>query len=518
MKNTALEKIHNNILLPNRVNDRIKEVLFEDAAYVADELVELSEEILLQLASIGITLYLNQSNQKAVYSDFLIQLFTTNAHAYNAGPLFRWAAHMIKDIEGDEIDVIKSLFWKSTNQNDFVLNPDFDRLSTLRNAVMHGFFILPPQRNQEEATHLASILELLVKEEVFKIKANYSCHFLKNNDGLYTFSGDWKINSNQWIEYSECYDFGKLSAKILYENSDQYEIDQKLLIEKSQKSVPLNPLISKFLNENDKGALGYWLRPSQSTENYYSSLCKNLFSNGDVLTVCQSLDDLGVNFTADFLLNRVVKHLVLNTGDSKYSKDPRKALVQLRKKCRLKPVIIIDKIHICLFNTSHLLSLFDLFYENNIQVIVFGVQHPWLGQFFNQSINDFSEAYQPEEDEWQLVLSNYVRFKGPDFNVPDQKLDYKLLLKITKMAVNDLNSGPILARRFADRYKFPMEFVNEVFDILSPFYINDTQEFEMDTLDEFYNFPKETTEASRILFSIGRRDTKLEYRHKVLKR
>jgi hypothetical protein len=63
-----------------------------------------------------------------------------------------------------------------------------------------------------------------------------------------------------------------------------------------------------------------------------------------------------------------------------------------------------------------------------------------------------------------------------------------------------------------------MEYVHEVFDALSPFYTNRAEAFEMDVLDELYNFPKEITEASRVLFSIGRRDTKLEYQHKILKK
>ena len=48
MKNTELEKIHNNPFIPQRVNNLVKEVLEEDPAYVADELVELSEQILLE--------------------------------------------------------------------------------------------------------------------------------------------------------------------------------------------------------------------------------------------------------------------------------------------------------------------------------------------------------------------------------------------------------------------------------------------------------------------------------------
>ena len=84
MKNTVLENLYNNHLLPIKINDRIKDVLDEDVAYAADELVELSEEVLLQLASLGILLYLNQNKQKAVFNDFIIQLFTSNSHTYNA--------------------------------------------------------------------------------------------------------------------------------------------------------------------------------------------------------------------------------------------------------------------------------------------------------------------------------------------------------------------------------------------------------------------------------------------------
>jgi hypothetical protein len=157
-----------------------------------------------------------------------------------------------------------------------------------------------------------------------------------------------------------------------------------------------------------------------------------------------------------------------------------------------------------------------LFYENDIQVITFGIRHPWIDQFFNQSIISFGNPIHPKKEEWQSILLNYLRFKGPNKNVADQKKDYDLLLHITETAITELGGESIVARRFADKHKFPMEFVHEVFDALSPFYVNNTKTFEMDVLDELYNFPKDTTEASRILFSIGRRDTKLEYQHKTL--
>ena len=114
-------------------------MLNEDEAYVADELVSLSEEILIQIAAIGISAYLSQPKQKQVFNDFILQLFTSKSHTYNAGPLYRWAANMVKELDDDFSKKFHSLFWK-----EGFLNQDINRLSKLRNAIMHGFFILQP--------------------------------------------------------------------------------------------------------------------------------------------------------------------------------------------------------------------------------------------------------------------------------------------------------------------------------------------------------------------------------------
>jgi hypothetical protein len=61
--------------LPPRLNQKIEAVQSEDDAYAADELVELGEEILSQLAAMGMAVYLQQAKQKEVFNDFLISLF-----------------------------------------------------------------------------------------------------------------------------------------------------------------------------------------------------------------------------------------------------------------------------------------------------------------------------------------------------------------------------------------------------------------------------------------------------------
>ena len=517
MKNTELEKIYKNPFIPQRVNNLVKEVLEEDPAYVADELVELSEEILLQLSALGMSMYLEQSIQKDVFNDFIIDLFTTKSHSYNAGPLFKWTAHMVKDLEGDDISLIKPFFWSLNKHNKLVLNPNLIRLSELRNAVMHGFFILPADRNQEEAEHLASLLNSFIEKELFKFSPKNNFHFLNHDKDLHSFVGDWTIDSSKWVNYSQCDEFGKLSMKIQFETSDEYEIEQQKLIDNYLENKQSISKVNEFINNSNKGALGIWGRPSQNLEEYYAAVCNGFKNNNEVLTLFQSLEGLGVNFTSDFLLNRLVLKIASSVGESKYSRNNKKALVQLRKKCNQKIILVLNNIHIGLFNSSHVLSLFSLFYENNIQIITFGIHHPYLDQFFNSAIKDFENPYHPEKNDWEPVIANYLRFKGPNNQVADQKDDYELILKIVKAAISDLGNGPLVARQFADNNKFPMEFVHEVFDAISPYYVSGRKSFELDVIDELYDFPKEITEASRILFSLGRRDTKLEYQHKTLK-
>ena len=110
-----------------------------------------------------------------------------------------------------------------------------------------------------------------------------------------------------------------------------------------------------------------------------------------------SLDSHGVNITDDFLLKRVVKKLAEQSNNDSFSNDPRKALIQLSKKCTKKIVVILHNIHINLFNSDHLLHLKDLFYENNILLVAFGNHYPFQDKFFNNSYTIDSDAYLPKE-------------------------------------------------------------------------------------------------------------------------
>ncbi|MFM7104648.1 MAG: hypothetical protein ACKOW8_03935 [Flavobacteriales bacterium] len=73
--------------LPKRISFKAQACLVEDEAYAADELVELAEEILSQMAAMAMAHYIRHASQKEVYNDFLIQLFNGSGHEFNANSL-----------------------------------------------------------------------------------------------------------------------------------------------------------------------------------------------------------------------------------------------------------------------------------------------------------------------------------------------------------------------------------------------------------------------------------------------
>ena len=510
MKNTELEKYYNNPLIPDSINEKIKEIMDEDEAYVADELVELCDEILIQLASIGIALYLSQKKQDENFNDFIIQLFTNRAHYYNAGPLYRWSAHMIKDLKDEKSKKIHHLFW---NENQ--LNEQINNLSELRNAVMHGFFVLPAERNIEEANNLAEVLKSIIESDLFHLIDEPSFHFLKKEKDLTSFTGTWDIKETDWDSYKGSFDFGVLTQRIQYEKSEKYEEDQRKILEK-KNNANCDEIID-YINQSTRGAISCFFRPSSNYVDTYSSIVNELQKDENNIVFFQNLESNGLNFTSAFFIERLNKFLANKTNTSQQSKNHRRALIQLRNKTSSKIIVIINNIHLAMFNDDHILKLTDLFYENNIHFVGVGIFHSWLEKFFNKSVvfDEKTEAVRVEV--LNKITSNYFRFKGPNKNLEEEKDDYQLQIKILLELVKEIDKKKIIiAREFSDRNKYPIEFVHEAIDILSPFYNISNKNFLKDELDELYDFPKEITESSRVLFSIGRRDTKLEYQHKTI--
>jgi hypothetical protein len=498
--------------LPQRLNQKIQALESEkDDAYAADELVELGEEILSQLAAMGIAVYLQQAKQKEVFNDFLISLFLSNGHAYNAGPLYRWAANMIKDAEGTEAELLKPFFWQKDDGKE-ILNKTIHHLAGLRNAVMHGFFILPPEDNRKEAKRMEAILQSMVSANLFETSFG-SFHFIDQQG----FNGHWNISTvESWVLFDQHFPFGKLAERVAHEYAPSFREEEDQFA--SNSNTPLDTLQPEMqqLLEKGKGALISWYRPgSEMGQHAYRTFVQTL-DNNVYFPIYYALHPKGATFTASFLEQELGKGLHRLTPDEKALKDPFKFLKAQKDKLTKKPVIILHDVHLALFSPNHLTNLFNALYDLEVPVLATAWHYPYLKRFFNASVN-LNEARTKTEEQVLFSLENYLRFKGPNAEQADDKKDFELLKRITLDVFERLEMNQeIVARRYADQHEFPIEFVHEAFNILSPFYTLAKEQFKEDELDELYGFPKSIEESSRIFLTLGRRDVKLEYQHKVL--
>ena len=510
MKNEILHKLVSSSFSEN-LTRKIQAVLDEADEYAADELVELGEEILSQLAAIGFAVYLQQPNQKEIFNDFLINLFSSSGHDFNAGPLYRWAANMVLNAEGDLANKIKPYFWETVD-GKLVLNNQIHHLASLRNEVMHGFFVLPPERNREEAHKISLILEQCVKDNLFK--TNWGTFPFLTKTG---FNGNWSVEENDWVQFEDCFTFSELTARVRYEWSDSFQAkEMEFAFESTIENSKVLAEVNQFIETNTKGAVAIWHRPFDIVgEANYKYLIQNL-STDKYLPIYYSLHESGVTYLSTFLMQCINQHLSKHTNVNQIHKEPLKALKELRAKCKIKPVVILNQVDIGLFNDQHLLKLANVLFDHDILVIGIGIQHPFLYRYFNANIDCKSAAFIPSEKQWKSTLSNYLRFKLSERSLADDS-DTQLLEKIIKKILVSLKKGEsVAARIFADNHNFPIEFVHECFAVLHPYLNASKKSFEVDEIDELYEFPIEIKESSRIFLTLGRRDIKLEYQHKIL--
>jgi len=497
--------------LPPRLNQKIEAVQSEDDAYAADELVELGEEILSQLAAMGIAVYLQQAKQKDVFNDFLISLFLSNGHAYNAGPLYRWAANMIKDAEGEQALKLRPFFWQMKEEKE-VLNQEIHHLASLRNAVMHGFFVLPPERNREEAQKMEHILNQLQSTELFS--TNFGSFHFMDKDG---FNGHWNIqNTQSWNLFNQEFPFGKLAIRVAHEYANDFRKEEDQFALEQSKSMSNVELEVINLLEKGKGALVCWYQAEsdQGLASYRTAI--QSLDKDKYLPIYYALHANGATFTASFLEQEIGKALYQLTSDEKALKEPFKYLNAQKGKLSKKPIVVLHDIHIALFSPNHLTNLFNTLYDLEVPIVATSLHYPYLKRFFNMQLT-LSEKHTNSLEQVNLSLVNYVRFKGPSPEQETEKENFEVLKIIVYEIHEQLEKNQrVVARRFADDNNYPIEFVHEAFGILSPFYQAEKEAFKEDEVDELYGFPKSIEESSRIFLTLGRRDVKLEYQHKVL--
>ena len=490
-----------------RLSGYVQSLVEEDSQYAADELVELAEEILNQISAVGISYYLKSKLQKEVYNDFLVQLFNSTGHDYNAGPIYRWTANMIKELQNEMPEEHYSFFWKNDQ-----LNEEVHKLALLRNEVMHGFFVLPPERNIKEATRISKLLARLIEVKWFERKENY--HFIDYKG----YTGHWNITEqSQWNSLIGNRPFGKLCDRIIQENSAAFWQREDTVFVEEKCEVPIG--LQEHILQNNKGACAIWIHPKdKSADDLYASIGSWLKQQSDLSFIGYQLHDQGLTYTTGFLLNRLRE--ILNTQKNESLKNRK--LEDLVKKQRIenaerKIVVLINKIQIALFSPQHVTQLNNFLYENNILLITVGHHYEHFDRFFNLSISIEHKTKLPSSKEALLSLHNYLRFKGPSKERADEMKDVGILEQILNDVLSELKEKKDLtARRFADSKGYNIEYVHEIFALLHPWVKSDRRPFEEDVVDKTYGFPVDITEVTPIYLALGRRDLKLEYQHKVL--
>jgi hypothetical protein len=498
--------------VPARIKLLIDSALNEQEAYAADELVELAEELLNQLAAIGMASYIKSGIHKDVNNDFLLQLFNSSGHEYNAGPLYRWAANMIRENSEIQDAALYPFFWETKNGKE-TLNEAVHHLSELRNQVMHGFFVLPPEKNREEAEKIGKLLLEMVQHGIFKSDFNF--HFCDQNG----FTGNWNIQTpEQWNDYSGESAFGKLCERIITEQNESFWQNENAAFSEGDDSLIPSEL-KEFIANKTQGAFACWVHPADSKANtIYASMGHWLKNEKDVLFVGYNLHENGLSFTGDFILRRL--YAILYNPETKIGKDKKltEQVAILRKSHpQKKVVVLINQVQLALFSPQHVTSLTNFLYDNNILLVAIGNHYEHFNPLFNQQFKKEHSSSIPDLAQQKILLQNYLRFKGPFHDRKEDEKDIVMLKEIFEKLCLQLQTGEeIYARRFADEHDYSIEYVHEVFALLHPWIKTERKHFEEDTVDELYGFPTIMTEVTPIYLALGRRDVKLEYQHKVI--
>jgi hypothetical protein len=498
--------------LPKRLAEALVAVRVEDDALAADELVVLGEEILLHLAALGMAAYLAQERQQAALNDFAADLFLSDGHQFNAGPIWRWAAHMVRHATGPQAEALQPFFWK-----DGALDPDVHHAAELRNMVMHGFFVLPPETNREEAAKLCALLDRIAEAGLFSDVAE-DLHFIDGNvSGTVGFSGRWTARTEEgdWERLGRCAAFGVKAGRVALEFGGGFLDGERF----AMKAMEPDEAALARLSARDLGAEVAVLlahRPGDDGMGLHAAGIAAL-GGQDFEVVHFRIDPSGAAFTSDFV-SRTLMRKAMAEGVKVKSKRGIDWYAKARKSGAIsRPwAVAIHGVHWATGHPDHLLNLLPELREASIPVVATGWPLEEVASRFLH-VESAGVPVLPDEAQAEVLLKNRVRFRGPDPDRPEDCEAYAQLAAILDAVIEGIRAdGEVVARWFADRHGYPIAFVHEAMSALTACLRMERRAFEPAEFDPLYDFPKEMNESAQIHMALGRHDLKLEYRHRVL--
>jgi len=504
---------------PNeRLKDKMLDVCDEHPEYAADELLLLSEEILSQVSAYGVCLYLQHGGelQTEKNNDYILHhLFLHEGHQ-NAGPIFYSVRNIVQELSAVFSDKQNELF-----SSESEINKKLQELAAFRNALMHGFFKLPAERNLELVEEIHTILEKLLNYHgIFNHKADF--HFWKNEG----FSGHWFITEDAgWVNLAgkDATLFERLASRPKEELHSDTFVNTVSLSHESTSEFEYKGKVEGFVTEKQstdfKESLYVQFHPynKKHQDEFYESTYAFLSQKKDVEPLSYTIDENGISYTSYFLMHRLLKNLGVPTNEKDPKKKIKNKVTELKNKGK-KLVILINNIHLVTFASDHITSLMKFFKESGIYFIGIGWEYEHLNSVFSQKLYlRKDQNIVPGETEIQQIIKNHTRHRGP-FEKDYDYADLKHIIHLICQRLKD--KKPVIARQLADEEKMDIELINEALYILYPYFkynqSGDETVYKKDDLDELYGFPKTQTETSSIFLTLGRRDIDLEYKHKIL--
>jgi len=520
--NMHLETNHD---YPNRIKLLVDEVNRETKEYLADELLLLSEDILSHVSAYGVCLYLQHGGnlQTEKNNDYIMHDLFLNEGHQNAGPIFYRVRNIVQELSAVLSDKQKELF-----KSDSKINKKLQDLASFRNALMHGFFKLPAERNLELVEEIHTVLEKLLNYHgIFNHKADF--HFWKNEG----FSGHWFITDDAgWVNLAgkNVTLFERLASRAKEELHSDTFVNTVSLSHESTSEFEYKGKVEDFVTEKQstdfKESLYVQFHPRDKNhqDEFYENTYAFLSQKKDIELLSYTIDENGIGFTSYLLIQQLLKNLGLQT-DEKDPKQKIKSKVTGLKKSGKKMIILINNIHLVPFASDHITSMMKFFKDSGIHFVGIGWEYEHLNSVFIQKLDLMEERQKrnerniiPDDNEIQLLIKNHTRHRGP-FEKEDGHADLKHIIQIIGDRLRDKKS--VIARQLADEENLDIELINEALYVLYPYIKYDQSgpdnNYLKDDLDELYGFPKTQTETSSIFLTLGRRDIDLEYKHKILK-
>ena len=531
-----------------RLKKRIIDVCEEELQFVADELLLLSEEILSQVSAFGICLYLQKGAQKQNdrSNDYILHDLFLNREHQNAGPIFFNVCDIVQSIQSEISPRELELFVYDSDIHD-----ELKGLATFRNALMHGFFILPSTKNEEQLIKFKDILEKLKLYGLFEYTADF--HFW-NDSG---FTGNWLIQEveQEWKKLStlSSSSFGRLATIATKELMSDDFVNALRVKEGGSFNGVYKQELENFILGKTKGdfkeSLFVIFHPSDQKqqqhffEGAHSLLIEPIDAQVAVKLLSFSVNENGIAYSSYLLFNRLFELLSRVKSDliEKYldkkelekirlsknsslnkTKDSVQSLIKdiqkLDKENTVKIVVLVNDIHLVPFAHDHITLMMKFFKESGIFLIGIGHEYEHLSTSFSKKL-DIRNAKNtiPNDIEIDLLIKNHTRHRGPFEHEPEQIELRSLIKHICKLLKSNKK---VVARQLSDNLMVNTELVNEALYILYPFIKytqhSDNNSYERDKPHERYNFSVNQSESSSIFLTLGRTDISLEYKHKIL--